>query len=71
MADDIDPQHRETSMSKHTLEQKSSAQHEIGKALDDKDLAQVTGGDKPRTKETPTESVAFSFGHIEFQYSGH
>jgi len=59
-------------MSKHGLEQKSPAQPEIGKdygALDDKDLAKVTGGDKPRTKETPTETVTFAYGHTDFQYT--
>ncbi len=58
-------------MSKHGLEQKSSAQHETGKdcgALDDKHLAKVTGGDKPRTKETPTQTVTLTFGRIEIQY---
>jgi hypothetical protein len=56
---------------KNKLERKSSAQPAIGKecgALDDNDLAKVTGGDKKGPKVAPTETVSFGFGHIEIKY---
>ena len=52
---------RETSMSKHQnkLQQKSPAKPEIDNdrgALDDQDLARVTGGDKASPQEFPKET---------------
>jgi len=74
MADDVSCRNtRETSMSKHQdkLEQKSLAKSEIRKdrgALDDQDLANVTGGDKGVPKVFPRETVTFSYARIEFKY---
>ena len=56
-------------MSKHhnKLQQKSSAKPEFDNdcgALDDRDLAKVTGGDKASPKET----ITFDYGRIEYQY---
>ena len=65
---------RETSMSKHhnKLQQKSPAKPEIDNdcgALDDRDLAKVTGGDKASPKEFPKETITFNYGGIEYQYN--
>ncbi len=53
------------------LGQKSPAKPEIEKdsgALDDQDLANVTGGDKGVPKVFPRETVTFSYARIEFKY---
>jgi len=64
---------RETSMSKlhNKPQQKSPAKPEIDNdcgALDDRDLAKVTGGDKASPKEFPKETITFDYGRIEYQY---
>jgi hypothetical protein len=67
----------ETSMSKHQdrLQQKSPAKPEINNecgALNDQDLAMVTGGDKakakPKPKEFPTETMSLSYAKIAFEH---
>ena len=60
-------------MSKHhnKLQQKSPAKPEIDNdcgALDDRDLAKVTGGDKASPKDFPKETMTFDYGRIEYQY---
>ena len=60
-------------MSKHhsKLQQQSPAKSEIDNdcvALDDRDLAKVTGGDKASPKEFPKETITFNYGRIEYQY---
>jgi hypothetical protein len=74
VADDVPCRNtRETSMSKHQdkLQQKSPAKPEIDNdrgALDDQDLAKVTGGDKASPKEFPKEIITLDYGRIEYQY---
>jgi hypothetical protein len=76
MADDVACRNtRETSMSKHQdrLQQKSPAKPAIDNecgALDDQDLAMVTGGDKAKAKpkEFPTESISLSYEEVAFVY---
>jgi hypothetical protein len=69
MAAPVPQQEREAIMSKHEnmLMQKSQA---ISKALDDNDLAKVTGGDKAGAKQTfPKETISLGYGSIEWTYS--
>jgi hypothetical protein len=67
-------------MSRHDekLQQKSSAKTEICGALDDKDLEQVTGGDKAVVLQhekvtgagtAPTETITFVYGGLQIKYT--
>jgi hypothetical protein len=61
-------------MSKHQnkLQQKSPAKPEIDNdrgALDDQDLAKVTGGDKASPQGLPHEAVTLSFARFVIEYS--
>lgn len=60
-------------MSKHhnKLQRKSPVTPAIDNdcgALDDRDLAKVTGGDKASPKELPKETITFDYGRIQYQY---
>jgi hypothetical protein len=63
---------RETSMSEHQdrLQQKSPEINDECGALDDQDLAMVTGGDKAKAqpKEFPTETMSLSYAKIVYEY---